>query len=109
MEAFIKKYIYSKASKEDIVFEKLSSINYKYIDLYYNVLLKYLKGKSLKELNQECYNSLISMYELRNSIIHYGYIKKKALERAKLDNVNFNICEKTLKNIKTTFEIIKEL
>ena len=112
VESFIKNYIEKIKPNKDIVYGKLASLRYDYIDKYYNVLLKYLKGKSLKELNEGAFTHLKNMYTLRNEIMHKGIIDKDALKNAGLSHleyINFNECEKILKSIKKSFSLINDL
>ncbi|HAT4250462.1 hypothetical protein [Clostridium perfringens] len=111
-EAFIRKYIDSIAPKGDIVFNKISSLNFDYLDQYYNVLLKYLKGKSLKELDVRLYTNLKRMYTLRNAIMHTGTIGELALKKSglsHLNDINFKECNNILNSIKRSFELINSL
>lgn len=112
VESFIKTYIGQLEPTDDIIYKKLSQNSYDYINQYYNILLKYLKGKSLNELDEAAYQHLTRMYKLRNSIMHKGIIDKDALEKSGLSHlkhINYKECEKILHNVKKSFCLIKEL
>ncbi|KNF07835.1 hypothetical protein CLPU_11c00030 [Gottschalkia purinilytica] len=112
VEAFIRQYICELAPEDDIIYNRLSNLNYDYLDQYYNILLKYLKGKSLKELEPKSYTFLKRMYSLRNAIMHRGHIDNKTLAKSglsHLEKINFEECKKILDHVEKSFILIKEL
>lgn len=112
VESFIKIYIGKLEPTDDSIYKKLSKNRHNYIKKYYNILLKYLKGKSLNELDKAAYQHLTRMYRLRNSIMHKGIIDKAALKKSGLsylEHINYKECEKILHNVKKSFCLIKEL
>ncbi|MBU3157729.1 hypothetical protein LL037_25635 (plasmid) [Clostridium estertheticum] len=112
VESFIRRYIGKLEPEGDIVFNRISSSTYDYLDQYYNVLLKYLKGKSLKELDEKAFTHLKRMYNLRNSLMHNGDIDELALKKvglSPLTYINFKECKKILDSAKKSFSIINKL
>lgn len=111
VESYIENYIEKirTESENDIIFTALNNINNNYIHLKYNTLLKYLKGKSLKELKQSNFDFLKRMYTLRNGLMHQGRIDEKVLKKAGIDNINFDECSKILNAIQDSFKLINEL
>lgn len=95
-ESFIQEYIGQIEPSNDIVYNKLTSNNYDYLDLYYNVLLKYLKGRSLSEIYQTGYTYLKRAYKLRNSIMHRGKLDQEALQKAGIAKLDVAECERIL-------------
>lgn len=82
------------------------------MDQYYNVLLKYLKGKSLQELNNSAFTYIKRMYTLRNAIMHKGTIDEVTLKKAglsHLNSLNFEECKKIIDNVKRSFSLISNL
>lgn len=108
-ESFIRHYIYNIKPENDIVVKRLESTNFKYIDLYYNVLLKYLKGKSLKEIKEDLYNNLTIIYKLRNDIMHRGYINSDSLQKAGISKLDINEGEKIIQKVLEAFEEINKI
>lgn len=112
VESFIRRYIGLLEPNGDIIFNRISASNYDYLDQYYNVLLKYLKGKSLKELDGSAFTHLKRMYNLRNSIMHNGIINDVVLKKVGLSHlscINFEECKKILYNAKKSFLLIGKL
>lgn len=112
VESFIRRYVSNIEPDKDIVYNRISSSNYDYLDQYYNVILKYLKGTSLKEKDESTYMYLKRMYNLRNSIMHKGFIDKDALKKAglsHLEKLNIKECESILEGIKKAFAIVLSL
>ncbi len=109
VESFIRRYIAKIEPVGDIVFNHISKSNYGYLNLYYNILLKYLKGKSLKELDEGVFTLLTRMYNLRNSLMHNGSIDEDALNKVGLDVINFEECKKILDSAKKGFKLINNL
>lgn len=103
-ESFITKFIKDISNEGDVVFDRLNNIRGGLMDLKYNVILKYLKNYSLQEINPEYWNSIDSVYRLRNKIMHYGELKLK--EESKL---SFERLDKDLSNIRKAFDKILEL
>jgi len=89
--------------EKDIVLKRLIKAgNNKIIDSYYNVILKHMLGKSLKEVNQELYHSMDSMYKFRNALMHTGEIDRKAFKKAGYEGkeiLDFDICKYMLENL----------
>lgn len=109
VEAFIREYIGKLASENDIVYRKLTGRNNNYLDLYYNVLLKYLKGKSLNELHPDSYTLMKRMYGLRNGLMHNGKIDEEALRKAGIQKIDFKECERMLEAFKKAYDTINSL
>ncbi|MFJ3389737.1 hypothetical protein [Lysinibacillus sp. NPDC086135] len=103
-ESFITKFIEDISNEGDVVFDRLNNIRGGLMDLKYNVILKYLKNYSLQENNLEYWNSIYSVYQLRNKIMHYGELKLK--DESKL---SFEKLDKDLSNIRKAFDKILEL
>lgn len=105
VEAFADKYIGGIISKrsEDIVLDAIMNINYDYLNKYYNILLKYLLGKSLKEEKQSNYTYLKRMYTLRNALMHVGEITPKDLKKCGLSKLDYDECSAILSSIEDTF------
>ncbi|MDD1504745.1 hypothetical protein PVA17_18540 [Lysinibacillus sp. CNPSo 3705] len=101
-ESFISKFIEDISIEGDIVFDKLNSIFSKLMDLKYNVILKCLKSRSLKEINSEYWNSINSVYKLRNDIMHTGVLKDES-------KLSFEKLDKDLSNIRKAFNEILAL
>lgn len=76
-----------------------SNKNQTYIDKKYDKLLKLLIGKSLKEIDEVVFNDLHIIYKLRNTLMHEGYISDERLNSLNIDKLDFNICEKFMKQI----------
>ena len=108
-ESFISKYIEDNAPESDIIYKKLHGINGHLMDLKYNVILKYLKNKSLKEINQSYWNTIQNLYKLRNALMHSGEITPEFLEKNGFASLNFNEIKKALKNVENAFKEIKKL
>lgn len=111
-ESFIKEYITKLEPKDDIIYNKLSRLKSDYLDKYYNLLLKYVKGYSLQEMDEACFTILKRMYNLRNSVMHNGIIDSCSLKKAglsHLENLNFEECKKILDNIELAYSMIGEL
>lgn len=106
-ESFISKFIEDNSPEADIVQNRLKKINGELMDLKYNIILKYLKGKSLKEINEDYWNTISSIYKLRNAIMHSGEINEKALSDSTFSNVNFTTLQKAFKKIEKASEEIK--
>ncbi|MER0279670.1 hypothetical protein ABRY18_05670 [Clostridioides difficile] len=109
VESFIKQHTYKLANKDDIVYNRLKKQSSYYIDLYYNVLLKYLTGKSLEEIDRKSYKCLVRLYSLRNSLMHEGIIDKRALEKADIIKLDFSECYEILDSAKTSFKLVKSI
>ncbi|MFL0251162.1 hypothetical protein ACJDT4_12065 [Clostridium neuense] len=109
VEAFIRRYIGKLEPKDDIIFNRISVSNYDYLDQYYNVLLKYIKGKSLIELDENAFYHLKRMYKLRNAIMHNGIVDESALKKAGLNKLDFKECKNILDSAKKSFLIISKL
>lgn len=101
-ESFITKFIKDNSNKKDIVFNRLNNSGGRLMDLKYNVILKYLKNYSLQEINAEYWNSIDSVYQLRNKIMHNGELKDES-------ELSFEKLDKDLSNIRKSFDKILEL
>lgn len=101
-ESFITKLIEDNAIEGDVVFDRLNNIYSKLMDLKYNVILKYLKSRSLREINFEYWNSIDSVYKLRNQIMHSGVLKDES-------KLSFEKLDKDLNNIRKAFNEILAL
>lgn len=108
-ESFISKYIEDNSPSSDIVFDKLNEINGHLMDLKYNIILKHLKGKSLKEINEGFWNTISGIYKLRNGIMHSGEIKPTHLSESGFANLNFKTLRNALNRIEKVFKEIKKL
>lgn len=108
-ESFITKYIEDNAPQNDIIFNKLNEINGNLMDLKYNVIFKYLKGKSLIEINQSYWNAVLGIYKLRNFIMHTGEISSEQIQKAGFTDIKFATIERTLKSIEKAFLEIEKL
>ncbi|MED2796906.1 hypothetical protein P4244_04780 [Bacillus thuringiensis] len=99
-ESFIKSYISSitvNEHKDDIIFEKLINSSGQYIlDSYYNVILKYVRGKSLIEIDEIGHQKLSSLYKLRNAIMHKGLLDEESLQKAGLKKLGHEECQSLL-------------
>jgi hypothetical protein len=100
-ESFIKSYISSITKKEgyedDIVFKKLiDNSNQNILDSYYNAILKYVRGKSLIEINNVAHQKLSSLYKLRNAIMHRGLLDKTSLEKAGFNEFGHKECKELI-------------
>lgn len=112
VESFIRRYVSEIEPDKDIVYKRISSSNYDYLDQYYNVILKYLRGTSLKEKDKTTYMYLKRMYNLRNAIMHKGFIDQTALQKAglsHLEKLNDKECQSILDGIKKAFVIVLSL
>ncbi|WP_165476920.1 hypothetical protein, partial [Clostridioides difficile] len=109
VESFIIQYIDEIANQDDIIYKQLEKTNSNYINLYYNVLLKYLTGKSLIEVDKKACTHLTRLYRLRNSLMHKGIIDSKSLEKAGIMKLDFNECNKILDSAKTSFKLVKSI
>lgn len=108
-ESFISKYIEDNAKESDIVYKKLTSLNGQLMELKYNVILKYIKGKSLPEINQSYYDTIRGIYQLRNAIMHSGVITEENIGATPFSKVDFSLIEKALRTIEKAFAEIKKL
>lgn len=109
VESFIRGYIGQIEPENDIVYNKLSALNHNYLDKYYNILLKYLKGKSLNELDEASYTHLKRMYSLRNAIMHKGYIDEKDLKKVGLEKLTFQELNSILESAQKCYKLISSL
>lgn len=116
-ESFIKKtvnYIRENKTEKDIVLDKLIDIGKNnFVDSYYKVILKYITGKILFEEEPKLYSILMSIYRLRNAIMHQGIIEVKDFKNAGMEGVqelNYDTCldiyNKLQKAIRTTLNLL---
>ncbi len=108
-ESFIRFYIGNIEPEGDIVFLRLIDAKYDYIDTYYNIVLKYLKGTTLKGISESIYTRLKRMYDLRNAIMHRGEIDTKALIKAGINQLGFKECSEIIKGIDEAIKAIGRL
>ncbi|CCF16472.1 hypothetical protein BLGI_4441 [Brevibacillus laterosporus GI-9] len=108
-ESFITKYIEDNAIQEDIIYKKLNEINGHLMDLKYNVLLKYIKGKSLVEIDPALYSAVLSVYKLRNSIMHTGKITNDNLQEAGIPRLDFEQVNRLIKSVNKAIDKIKTM
>ncbi|MFF0828700.1 hypothetical protein ACFYU8_18155 [Brevibacillus sp. NPDC003359] len=108
-ESFITKYIDDNANREDIIFKKLNEINGHLMDLKYNVMLKYIKGKSLIEIDPALYSAVLSVYKLRNSIMHTGKITNENLQEAGIPSLDFEQVNRLIKSVNKAIDKIKTM
>lgn len=111
-ESFIKEYITKLEPKNDIIYNKLSRLNSNYLDKYYNLLLKHVKGYSLQEMDEACFTILKRMYKLRSSVMHNGKIDSNSLEKvglSHLESLNFEESKKILDSIELAYRMIGKL
>ncbi len=109
VEAFIREYVGKLALENDIIYDRLTSRSDNYLDLYYNVLLKYFKGKSLNELHPDSYTLMKRMYNLRNGLMHNDKIDEKVLRKAGIKKIDFKECKKMLEAFKKAYDTINNL
>lgn len=65
------------------------------MESYYKVILRYITGKSLNEVDPTLYSNLISIYRLRNAVMHQGEIEVKDFKNAglgEIESLEFDIC-----------------
>lgn len=116
-ESFIKKtvnFIRERNADKDIVLDKLIDTGKNnFVDSYYKIILKYITGKSLNEVEPELYRNLIIIYKLRNAIMHQGTIEDKDFKSAGMEglkNLNFDSCleiyNKLQKAIRKTLSLL---
>lgn len=108
-ESFITKYIEDNSPVSDIVLDKLNEINGQLMDLKFNVILKHIKGKSLRELNDSSWNTILGVYKLRNGIMHSGKVTDDQLSASGFPNLEFETIKSALKRIEKAFELIIHL
>lgn len=109
VEAYIRNYVATIQPENDIILKRLKTKDFKYLDLYYNVILKYLKKKSLIEIEESSFTLLNRLYILRNALMHRGIIDEKALKDAGISKVGFIECEVILKAFQNAINAINEL
>lgn len=73
-ESFITKYINDHVQSNDPKIEKIYESKNTLMHKKYNLILKHLKGKSLEEINIDCWKHVTYIYKLRNNIMHTGEI-----------------------------------
>ncbi|GEN46740.1 hypothetical protein [Alkalibacillus haloalkaliphilus] len=114
-EAFIKQLTEPKiyGMEKDIVLEKLMVAgNNKVINSYYNIILKYLTGHSLYEIDPKLYNSLHSIYKFRNALMHTGNIDYNTLRKVGYEGreeLTFDVCKVLLENLQATIKTVGRL
>jgi hypothetical protein len=112
VESFIKYFINSIRPEDDIIVNYLAEKDNDYLNLYFNILLKYIKGKSLKEISEKTYTLLKRMYLLRNAIMHSGKLDEKALKKSGLSNlseIDFKTCKEIIDSVEMAFKIVVSL
>lgn len=111
VEAFADKYIneITKGKSKDIVLNAINKTNSDYLNKYYNILLKYLLGKSLIEEKENNYTLIKRMYKLRNALMHTGEITQNDLTNSGLSNLGYSECNSILESIKDTFSWMESL
>lgn len=63
------------------------------VDTYYNVILKYLFGKSLLEIDESLDNNLVIIFKLRNDLMHIGELNSKSYKKVGFKELNHEACE----------------
>lgn len=108
LEAFIEMF-YSFINLEgDIVYNTLNSLNRDYIDIKFNVMLKHVYKKSLKEMSETDYTLIKRLYKIRNVLMHTGRLNKESLKKAGIKELNYNECVKIINSIQSSaYSIVK--
>lgn len=115
-ESFIKKtvsFIEGKTDKDIVLNKLIDAGKNNFVDSYYKIILKYVTGKSLNEVEPELYRNLICIYKLRNAIMHQGVIEVKDFKSAGMEGIqklNFYTCldifNKLQKAIRTSLKLL---
>lgn len=80
---------YQFFSNDDIVLQKLIDIGKNnMVETYYKVILKYLFGKTLLEIDQSLYSNLLLIFKLRNEIMHKGYLNQESFIKVGIDELD---------------------
>ncbi|WP_339180162.1 hypothetical protein [Oceanobacillus sp. FSL W7-1293] len=114
-ESFIKQLTMPKiyGLENDIILKKLVRTgNNKIVDSYYNVILKYIFGKSLEDVNPNLYKGMNTLYQFRNALMHNGEISKKELKKAGYqdeEDLTFSICKNMFESLDETFSTVLEI
>ncbi|MBH0159641.1 hypothetical protein [Fictibacillus sp. 26RED30] len=114
-ESFIKMFVstgtlYPSKFEDDIVLDKLISIGKNnMVDTYYKVILKYLYGVNLLELNQALFNNLKDIFNLRNDIMHKGIMDENSFKKVGINDLNFEQASLYLNRLNQAIETCLKL
>ncbi|MDD9267857.1 hypothetical protein ACFPES_12545 [Paenibacillus sp. GCM10023248] len=111
-ESFIKSYFtYVNNETNDIVLEQLTKSNQYIVHSYYNVTLKYIRKKSLEEINSVLYKKISAIYTLRNKIMHRGYLDINTITDLNFgwSKIEFMECKELIEALQKTREVIIDL
>lgn len=108
-ESFIKQ-LTQLNFENDIVLQKLVEAGKnQMVDTYFKVIVKYLYGKNLLEIEECLYENLMRIFKLRNEIMHRGILDEQALQKAGLLEINFKVCESILERLERAIKEILKL
>ena len=109
-ESFIKQMVEFTESDEDLVLKKLKdSGKNQMVEVYYKVILKYLYGRNLLDVEPSLYTNLNSIFRLRNAIMHSGELSEAAFKKAGIDGLNFDSCIEMFHKLNKTIRVVLRL
>lgn len=107
-ESFIKQLV--NITDKDIVLDKLIEVGKnQMVNTYYKIILKYLFGKSLIEVEEVLHKNLIDIFTLRNEIMHRGYLDETSFKKVGIQEINFEQAEIYLSRLNRAIEVCLEL
>ncbi|UNT56852.1 hypothetical protein [Lysinibacillus capsici] len=108
-ESFIKQIV-NVANREDVVLDKLIEAGKnQMVHTYYKIILKYLFGKSLIEVEEVLHKNLIDIFTLRNEIMHRGYLDETSFKKVGIQELNFEQAEIYLSRLNRAIAVCLEI
>ncbi|MDZ5474167.1 HEPN domain-containing protein [Bacillus sp. 31A1R] len=99
-ESFIKQLITNSSDNQDVILNKLiSNGRNNMVEMYFVVIMKYLYGVNLLEVQQGLYKNLKDIFSLRNDIMHNGYLDKSSLKKVGIEKLDYNQLKKYLSKL----------
>lgn len=109
-ESFIKQLVNNSASKEDIIFKKLTDVGKsQMVETYFRHIMKHLYDVDLYKVETGLFNNLKSIFSLRNDIMHKGFMSEKSYKNAGINKLEFKEASKMFFKLNKTLEKCLEI
>lgn len=111
-ESFIKSLINDSHPSEDENLEKLklkARSKKGMVETYFKDIMQYLYKTDFSQSNPGLYSNLKSIFELRNNIMHKGFLDKESYLKAGLKELDFEQANKMLSKLEQTFKECKAI